>query len=306
MPDKLSLLIIEDNAAERALIDAALDDFPAVDRRMAASLSEAQREIDARPPDVALLDLELPDARGLEGVGWLQRRNPDLPIVVLSGFGADDLLVASEAVGLGAQDFLGKSRLAGSELMRTLQLAKMRKQREIRSLSTALRDPLTGLPGVAMLEDRYLDSVARSRRNNCGLALLHIDVDGFAAHQAAVGADLAEAQLIEIGSRLSRDMRRTDVMARLDGAAFLTLVDAMKHVSDAYVVARRLLAAMRQPFPDVASGVSLRLSIGVARRETEDDDFHRHRARAENAMYEARRQGGDRYAPAEQLAIAAE
>ena len=217
---------------------------------------------------MALLDLELPDARGLEGVGWLQRRNPDLPIVVLSGFGADDLLVASEAVGLGAQDFLGKSRLAGSELMRTLQLAKMRKRREIRSLSTALRDPLTGLPGIAMLEDRYLDSVARSRRNNCGLALLHIDVDGFAAHEAAVGADLAEAQLIEIGSRLGRDMRRTDVMARLDGAAFLTLVDSMKHVSDAYVVARRLLGSMRQPFPDVASGVALRLSIGVALRES--------------------------------------
>ncbi len=306
MPDKLSLLIIEDNAAERALIDAALDDFPAVDRRMATSLAEAQREIDARAPDVALLDLELPDARGLEGVGWLQRRNPQLPIVVLSGFGADDLLVASEAVGLGAQDFLCKSRLGGSELMRTLQLAKMRKRREIHSLSTALRDPLTGLPGVALLEERYLDSVARSRRNNCGLALLHIDVDGFAAHQAAVGADFAEAQLIEISSRLGRDMRRTDVMARLDGAAFLTLVDAMKHVSDAYVVARRLIASMRQPFPDVASGVALRLSIGVALRESEDDDFDRHRDRAEDAMYEARRQGGDRYAPAERLAIAAE
>jgi diguanylate cyclase (GGDEF)-like protein len=190
--------------------------------------------------------------------------------------------------------------------MRTLQLAKMRKQREIRSLSAALRDPLTGLPGVALLADRYLDSVARCRRNNCGLALLHIDVDGFTAHEAAVGADLAEAQLIEIGSRLARDMRRTDVLARLDGATFLTLVDAMKHVSDAYVVARRLLGEMRRPFPEVASGVSLRLSIGVALRETEADDFDRHRSRAENAMYEARRQGGDRYAPAERQLIAAE
>lgn len=306
MPDKLSLLVIEDSPAERALVDAALADFPAVERRMVSSLREGQNLIDTATPDVVLLDLELPDARGLDGITWLLRRNPDLPIVVLSGFGADDLLLAGEAVRLGAQDFIGKGRLGGSELMRALYLARVRKARELEARTIALRDPLTGLPGPALLAERFLDSVSRSRRNGAGLALLHLDVDGYSALEAALGCDVAEARLIELSGRLAGELRRTDVMARLDGAGFLTLVEAMKSSCDGYVIARRLLSAARQPLGDADATTPLRLSIGVAVRDCEADDFRTLRTRAEAAMYLARREGGDRYATAVQQAIAAE
>jgi two-component system, cell cycle response regulator len=332
MPDKLALLIVEDNAAERTLVDALLADYPSVERRMADSLSAAQRAIDERAPDVVLLDLELPDARGLDGVGWLLRRNPGLPIVVVSGFGADDLLVASEAVGLGAQDFLGKNRLDGPELVRALHFARARKRREVAALAAALRDPLTGLPRPALLEERVLRGLARSHRQRASLAMLHLDIDGFAAFADAAGSERAEQRLVEIARRLQGELRRTDILARLDGTAFLVVVDGMKHASDAYVVARKLLAAVRRPFADDldeddgSRGHSrhldqlnqspLRLSIGVAQwcREIALDEpgqggsgaFAAHCARAESAMYEARRQGGDRYAAAAELALAAE
>jgi diguanylate cyclase (GGDEF)-like protein len=321
MTDKLVLLIIEDSAAERALVDAALADYPMVERRMADSLREAQRAIDRAPPDVVLLDLELPDARGLEGVAWLQRRNPTLPIVVLSGFGADDLLVASEAIELGAQEFLGKSRLDGDALIRVLHLARARKRREVAALAAALRDPLTGLPRPALLEERAARSLARSRRQRASVALLHADVDGFAAFAEAVGSDAAEARLVAIADRLAGELRSTDSLARLDGAAFLVMVDGMKHGTDAYVVARKLLAAMRRPFVGArvpaaaAEPVPLRLSIGVTQWLSDGaeatagpagiTDFARHRADAEAAMYEARRQGGDRYVAAAEPAAAA-
>jgi diguanylate cyclase (GGDEF)-like protein len=321
MTDKLALLIIEDSAAERALVDAALAEFPAIERRMADSLRDAQRAIDRAPPDVVLLDLELPDARGLEGVAWLQRRNPTLPIVVLSGFGADDLLVACEAIELGAQEFLGKSRLDGDNLLRVLQLARARKQREVAALAAALRDPLTGLPRPALLEERASRSLARGRRQRSSLALLHIDVDGFAAFAEAVGSEQAEACLVAIADRLAGELRSTDSLARLDGAAFLVMVDGMKHGTDAYVVARKLLAAMRRPLtgaPQYPAGVEatpLRLSVGVTQwlsdgtqadaERTGIGDFGRRRADAEAAMYEARRQGGDRYVAACDLAPAA-
>ncbi len=325
MPDQLALLIIEDSAAERALVDAALADFPAIERRSADSLSAAQRALDSRPADVVLLDLELPDARGLEGVAWLQRRNPALAIVVLSGFAADDLLMASEAVAMGAQDYLGKARLDGAEIARALYLARARKHREVAALAAALRDPLTGLPRPALLQERALRSLARSRRSGSGLALLHLDVDGFAAFAEAAGGDVAERKLVEIARRLRREVRGTDCLARLDGAAFLVMLDGMKHDSDAYVVARKLLATMRRPLPPALAGrvgggpdavspvAALRLSIGVARWRADaepDGDgaagFARQRARAEAAMYEARRQGGDRYITTVDLTIAAE
>jgi diguanylate cyclase (GGDEF)-like protein len=111
-----------------------------------------------------------------------------------------------------------------------------------------LRDPLTGLPRPALLEERVLRSLARSRRLGRLLAVLHLDVDGFDALAEAVGGERADGCLVEIARRLARELRRTDMLARLDGAAFLVVIDGMKHASDAYVVARRLLAVMRQPF----------------------------------------------------------
>jgi diguanylate cyclase (GGDEF)-like protein len=306
MADKLALLIIEDSPAERALVEAELADFPGVHRRLAASLGDAQREIDALAPDVVLLDLQLPDSHGLEGIARLQRRNPGLPIVVLSGFGADDLLVAREAVGLGAQDFIGKGRLEGSDLVRTLELARVRKSREMAELGAAFRDPLTGLPRLPLLEERLQHSLARRQRNGGRLALLHLDVDGYTALEESAGRDAAEPLLVDIATRLSREMRQTDVLARLDGAAFLCVVDGMKHLSDAYVVARKLLATMRQRIDEPAPPVPLRLSIGVAPWPAGATDLATERARAETAMYEARRQGGDRYASTNELALAAE
>ena len=306
MPDKLTLLIIEDSPAERALVEAELTRFPGVHRRFAESLSDAQRQIDEVAPDVVLLDLQLPDSQGLDGVARLQRRHPDLPIVVLSGFGADDLLVAREAVCLGAQDFIGKGRLGSSDLFRALELARARKSREVATLGAAIRDPLTGLPRVALLAERLQLSLARRQRNGGQLALLHVDVDGYGALAEEVGRDAAERLLVDIAAMLGQQMRQTDVLARLDGAAFLCMVDGMKHRSDAYVVARKLVTAMRKRIDEPAPPVPLRLSIGVAPWPAGASDFDVERGRAEAAMYEARRQGGDRYVSAAELQLAAE
>jgi|GEM_PF-1485145 len=306
MTDQLRLLVIEDSPAEQALLDATLGSFPNIQRRFAGSLSDAQHAIDEVPPDVVLLDLQLPDAHGLDGIGRLQRRNPELPIVVLSGFGADDLMVAREAVGLGAQDFIGKGSLAGRDLYRVLELARARKSRQTAELDGAVRCSLTGLPRLPLLAERLQRSLARRQRYGGQLALLHLDVDGFIALEAEIGHAAAEPQLVDIAVTLRGQLRQTDSLARLDGAAFLALVDGMKHASDAYVVARKLLVAMRRRGADPAAPVPLRLSIGVAPWPTTPTDFAAECARAEAAMYEARRRGGDRYASAVELALAAE
>jgi diguanylate cyclase (GGDEF)-like protein len=305
MTDQLRLLIIEDSPAEQVLIDALLADFPSIHRCFVDTLGDAQRAIDELTPDVVLLDLQLPDAHGLDSVTRLQVRNPDLPIVVRSGFGADDLLVAREAVGLGAQDFIGKGKLEGDDLYRVLQLARARKSRETAELGAAVRDPLTGLPRLPLIEERLQRSLARRQRNGGQLALLHLDIDGFTTLEAEVGRDLAEPRLVDIAVTLRGQLRETDSLARLDGAAFLALVDGMKHASDAYVVARKLLAVIRQRRDDAAAPTRLRLSIGVAPWPGRPTDFASECARAESAMYEARGRGGDCYASAVDLAVAA-
>ena len=58
-----------------------------------------------------LLDLGLPDSRGLQGVRWLQESAPLVAVVVLTGL-ADEHLGA-EAVAAGAQDYLVKGQVDG-------------------------------------------------------------------------------------------------------------------------------------------------------------------------------------------------
>jgi len=306
MPEKLTLLLIEDNPAERALLEARLADCPDVVWQSAESLGAAQAVLDRGGVEVALLDLELPDARGIESVARLQQRNPGLAIVVLSGFGGDDPELAGEALSAGAQDYLAKRHVEAADLYRTFLFARLRKTREQAEIKASLRDPLTGLPRLPLLEERFRRSLARGRRQALETALLHIDIDGLAAFRQSEGDDRAEALIRDVAGRLARQIRRTDGLARLAGGSFLALVDGMKHSSDAYVVARKLLDTVRRPQPGAAEPAPVGLSIGVARGPAGDSDFAVLQARAEAAMYQARRRGRNHYATAAELELAAE
>lgn len=60
-----------------------------------------------RAPDVVLLDLGLPDVRGLDSLRRFQATHPDVPVVVLTGL--DDTELAGAAIRAGAEDYLPKS-----------------------------------------------------------------------------------------------------------------------------------------------------------------------------------------------------
>lgn len=306
MPEKLSLLIVEDNPAERVLLDARLAECPDLAWRTAESLAAAQGLLDQGGIDVVLLDLELPDARGIETVRQLQRRNPALAIVVLSGFGGDDPGLAGEALHAGAQDYLAKRQVATTDLYRILLFASLRKRRELAELAASLRDPLTGLPRLPLLEERFRRSVARGRRQHSETALLYIDIDGLEQVRRSEGEERADGLVEAVADRLVRQIRRTDGLARLSGGSFLALIDGMRHSSDAYVVARKLLAAMRRDGGGTATSGPLGLSIGVARGPAAESDFASLLGRAKDAMYEARRRGPNNYATANELSLAAE
>ena len=67
------------------------------------------RRLDEHPVDLVLLDLGLPDSRGMESVVALQRHAPYVPIIVLSGL--DDENTATCAVQKGVQDYLIKGQV---------------------------------------------------------------------------------------------------------------------------------------------------------------------------------------------------
>jgi len=78
--------------------------------------------------DCVLVDLGLPDCDGLEAVGAIRRRAPQLPVVVVSGH--HDRELALQAVHAGAQDYLIKGRGDADQLAKTVRYAIERKRME--------------------------------------------------------------------------------------------------------------------------------------------------------------------------------
>lgn len=111
---------------EQAFRDAETAEF-AVER--ATTLSAAIKLLGTREIDVILLDLNLPDSRGLETFLKIQRIAPELPVIILSGL--TDEALAVETVRAGAQDYAVKGSMSVAVLLRAVRYALERKQLQL-------------------------------------------------------------------------------------------------------------------------------------------------------------------------------
>jgi two-component system response regulator RegA len=105
MKEQPPILLVDDDVAfvERLAKAFEARGFSAVAK---GSCKEARASLDQNEFSGAVIDLRLGDGSGLELVSKIQERCPDIPIVVLTGFGS--IATALEAVRIGARDYLTK------------------------------------------------------------------------------------------------------------------------------------------------------------------------------------------------------
>ncbi|MBI4511302.1 MAG: response regulator [Deltaproteobacteria bacterium] len=135
----MKVLVVEDNPGDVRLLQEVLREAGARTVQIAhvSRLGDALSRIEERDIDVVLLDLSLPDSRGLETVERIRAAAPDLPVVILTG--SSDEGNAIEALGRGAQDYLVKGEVSARMLLRSLRYARER-QRQIEEVARAHRD----------------------------------------------------------------------------------------------------------------------------------------------------------------------
>ena len=165
-----------------------------------------------------------------------------------------------------------------------------RKEAELQLAHLALHDPLTGLPNRRGLGEALDQALARSERTGLPLAVLALDLDGFKAINDRHGHPAGDAALIEIAGRLRRTIRRSDLVARLGGDEFAVLAGELNGPAPVVRLARRLGAALRAPIalPDAVASVDV--SIGVAFFPGDGDTPAELLARADLALYVAKRE----------------
>jgi PAS domain S-box-containing protein len=128
--DLIRALLIEDDPDDVLLVKESLADITSAKIKLSYTgrLSRGLIELSVQHYDVVLLDLNLPDSRGLDSLKSVIKSYPMVPVVVLSGL-ADDATTI-EAVRRGAQDYLVKGEISGPMLARVLRYAVERKQAE--------------------------------------------------------------------------------------------------------------------------------------------------------------------------------
>jgi diguanylate cyclase (GGDEF)-like protein/PAS domain S-box-containing protein len=157
-------------------------------------------------------------------------------------------------------------------------------------------DLLTGLPNRALFNDRLGSAIQRARRGGKSLALLFLDVDHFKAVNDSHGHEAGDELLKIAAERLVGSVRGVDTVARLAGDEFTVILEGLGEAADAEAVATKLLEALRLPIELGAAVVRVSISIGLAFLAPGETDPASLLRRADEALYEAKRKGRDRYA----------
>lgn len=119
----ITVLLIEDDADDAVLIQRYLSNALKVPFQIkhADRLSKGLEYLHDGGFDMVLLDLGLPDGRGLGTFEIVHAKAPHVPIIVLTGHNDDELAI--EAVQKGAQDYLVKYQVTGDLLRRSIRYA---------------------------------------------------------------------------------------------------------------------------------------------------------------------------------------
>lgn len=223
------VLIADDSLVIRAVVRTQLEEkdyrvSEAVDG--IATLEQCRLD----PPDVVLLDIEMPGLDGYEVLSELKADSclRNIPVVFLTG--RSDMRDLLAGLRGGAHDYL-KKPFHGAELLARVGAAahvkKLQDQLEERNADLELMSRTDGLTGL--YNRRHLDDELVRRRNDAQrhqepLCLLLLDIDHFKHVNDTYGHSTGDLVLRAFAARLQAELRAGDIAGRWGGDEFLVIL----------------------------------------------------------------------------------
>lgn len=263
MEDKktFKILLVEDNKLDVDLLRAMLMDVKeaAFEFEVVSRLSDALEIMRERRFDVALLDLSLPDSKGIGTFARFSSYASEIPILIVTSL--DDESVALKAVSEGAQDYLVKGHITKDTFVRSIRYAieRHRLQEIIREQS--VRDALTGLYNRRGFYALAEQQIRFAERHQILLSIFFMDLDRLKEVNDQFGHAAGDEALIETADILRESFRVSDIIARVGGDEFIVLTLANAEApGDA--IHHRLMDILHQHNAQSGRRFSLSFSVG--------------------------------------------
>jgi diguanylate cyclase (GGDEF)-like protein len=263
----------------------------------AASGEEALEFLEEKHVDILIADIRMPGLNGFELTGIVKEKY-DTDVIIITGYGKD--FQYEEAIKKGASEFILKPiRLQElivrlKRVLRERALIAQRTQMEERLREMTITDDLTKLYNMRHFYGQLQLEMDRTLRYKHSLSLLLLDVDRFKQYNDTHGHLEGDKILVRLSEVIRECLRKSDSAYRYGGDEFIVILP-YTHGEEAKKVAERITARFpgsdSEDTPD--GSVVTTLSVGVVEYE-EGEELSRLVSRADQAMYTAKKQGGNR------------
>lgn len=243
--------------------------------------------------DAALVDLDVLDPEQRTTAFRLRYLCPKVAVVVVTESHSHE--IALRVIRAGIQDFLPKCEATPERVLRTIWLARERHARELRLNRLACVDHLTGFMNRRGLVASISNSSELAARLNVSSALMTVDLDGFKTINDTFGHSVGDEILKQVGKRIARCIRRSDVVGRAGGDEFWVVVNGIRHAKGTQAIADKILDSLSAPFQIESRRIKAGASAGIALAPDHADDASHWIRNSDAALYAAKRQGKNRW-----------
>ncbi|HJW46392.1 MAG TPA: GGDEF domain-containing protein, partial [Lysobacter sp.] len=185
--------------------------------------------------------------------------------------------------------------LSGGLLVALLLFLLLRQLRNMRRISAlALTDTLTGVANRRHIETAAGDAVAQARITGEPLAVLTFDLDWFKRINDGHGHAGGDQVLVRVARACESVLRSNDLLGRIGGEEFVVLLPNTPEEGAATVAERLRECVARIDLSDIAAGLNVTISLGLAMLRPQDDGLHDVIDRADAALYRAKDAGRNR------------
>ncbi|MCX7805105.1 MAG: diguanylate cyclase [Planctomycetota bacterium] len=169
-------------------------------------------------------------------------------------------------------------------------------EKYVETAQLAVTDGLTGIFNHRYFQDRLARDIQRAREDGVPVALIMMDIDNFKTYNDVNGHIAGDVALKEVAASLRKSLKRDDLLARYGGEEFAAILYGVDKERAMQVADRLRGVIASRPFPNekILPGGKLTISCGLAVFPEDAKDRGDLIARADAALYHAKRSGRNR------------